>query len=348
MLPQENWKLLFLAVYTPGLILAAFWLMVGAVQAALLCRQGHEAPARLQELLNSVSRAGDRAPRLLVSGQIAHPVAIGVLRPTILLPQRFAASEPEDRLRTALAHEYAHISNGDLGLMAICRVLLPLFHAQPLFWLLRRQIRLDQEVLADAAAASADRTRYAEILLDWARTMTARPASSYAAVLGLWERPSQLRRRIALLLDERFAIEQRSPRRWRMAAWGVGILLVLGLSFASVRPVPGRTEPSQNSGPAAADGDSITFQGRVLDPDGKPFAGAKVYLHFLRDTMGPNAAGTPGHDGTRTDDSVSRSRKPIFGGTKSSCHGTTRPSSPLPKDSAWVFPIRTSLTRIGM
>jgi hypothetical protein len=38
----------------------------------------------------------------------------------------------------------------------------------------------------------------------------------------------------------------------------------------------------------------------VLDPDGKTFAGAKVYLHFFRDTMGPKPLeprATTGTDG---------------------------------------------------
>ncbi len=200
--------------------------------------------------------------------------------------------EPEERIRTALAHELAHIGNGDLWLLAICRCLLPLYYAQPLFWLLRRQVRLDQEVLADVAAASADRTRYAEILLGWARSMTARPAGSTLAAIGLWERPSQLRRRIAILLDERFAIEPCSPRRWRLAVWGIGTALVMGLSLGSIRPSAGagRIEPGRASTePASAEGGAVVFQGHVVDPNGKPFAGAKVFLHDFKDTM----AGTP-------------------------------------------------------
>jgi len=284
---KPSWTTLIVAAYIVGSLISLAWLLVGAVQAALLCRGSQDAPESLLALLRGSLSGRHRAPRLRLSSRIAHPVALGVLRPMILLPEQFLANESEDRIRTALAHESAHISNGDLGLLLLCRLLLPVFHAQPLFWLLRRQMRLDQEVLADAAAASSDRTRYAEILLDWARTMAARPAGSYAAALGLWERPSQLRRRIALLLDTSVAIEPTSPRCWRLAAWGIGGTLVLGLSLGSIRPAPGRSEPSHELEEPAPDGDSVVFQGRVLDPEGKPYAGARVYLHFFRDTMGP-------------------------------------------------------------
>jgi len=278
---QPSWTALIVAAFVVAALLSLAWLLIGAVQAALLCCRSEEAPDSLVALLRESISGRERVPRLRLSSRIAHPVAIGVLRPMILLPEQFVANESEDRIRTALAHESAHIGNGDLGLLALCRLLLPLFHAQPLFWLLRRQIRLDQEVLADAAAASSDRTLYAEILLDWARTMAVRPAGSYAAALGLWERPSQLRRRIALLLDEKRAIEQRSPHRWRLAAWGIGGMLVLGLSLGSIRSGTGRIDSSHELEEPAADGVSVVFQGRVLDPEGKPFPGARIYLDYF-------------------------------------------------------------------
>jgi beta-lactamase regulating signal transducer with metallopeptidase domain len=281
------WSSLLVAAYFAGCLLSAAWLLLGAAQAAILRRRSHEASESLKTLLRECLSKSSRAPRLRLSSQIAQPVALGFLRPMILLPEQFVAKEPEDRIRKALAHESAHIGNGDLALAALCRLLLPFFHAQPLYWLLRRQIGRDQEALADAAAASRDRTQYAEILLDWARTMAARPPSSYAAALGLWERPSQLRRRIALLLDSSLVIERTATRRWRLFTWGVGGALVVGLSLASIRPRPQPAAPSHQVEKPAAEADFIVFQGRVLAPDGKPFAGAKVYLHCFRDTMGP-------------------------------------------------------------
>ncbi len=298
---KPSWTAVIVAAYCGGSLLSLAWLLVGAVQAAFLCRRSHAAPASLLALLRANLSVRHRALRIRLSRRIAHPVALGVLRPMILLPERFVASESEDRVRTALAHELAHIGNGDLGLLALCRLLLPLFHAQPLFWLLRRQIRLDQEVLADAAAASSDRTRYAEILLDWARTMAARPADSYAAALGLWERPTQLRRRIAVLLDTELRVEPRCPRAWKLGAWCFALLIALLLSFATLHPARGLTEspPVENSKLAVAS-DQVVFQGRVVDPEGKPYAGARIYFgdYWETDDSKPAALrATSGPDG---------------------------------------------------
>jgi Zn-dependent protease with chaperone function len=48
-------------------------------------------------------------------------------------------------LGAVLAHECAHLRHGDLRTLALARLLLILFWPQPLYWWLRRIIRLDQE-----------------------------------------------------------------------------------------------------------------------------------------------------------------------------------------------------------
>ena len=108
-------------------------------------------------------------------------VALGLRRPTIVLPAGLLAEGPPQALRAVLTHEWAHIRNGDLRLLALGRCLLVLLFAHPLFWWLRRAIRGDQELLADAAAAGDDRPAYAEELLRLARK-TAWPSPLAASV----------------------------------------------------------------------------------------------------------------------------------------------------------------------
>src|SRR6202035_4794742 len=98
------------------------------------------APERLRALLSRVVGAGHAAPELLVSDALRQPVAVGILRPTIILPQRFVEEEPENRLEAALAHEWTHIRNRDLWLIALLRLLLPVLYAHPAYWWLRRRI----------------------------------------------------------------------------------------------------------------------------------------------------------------------------------------------------------------
>jgi hypothetical protein len=245
---RPNWTALLLAGYVAGSLAAAAWLLVGAMQAALLCRRSREAPESLEALLRECLSKGDRTPRLRLSSRIAHPVAIG-------------------------------------------RLLLPIFFAHPFYWWLRRRIRLDQEVLADAAAApQLDRTAYAEVLLAWARQAAMPPGDGFAASLALWEHPSQLRRRIAVLLDPELRVEPRCPRGWKLSAWGGALSSALLLSFATLHPFRGRTEAPlvANPQPAVA-ADQIMFQGRVVDPEGKPYPGARILFGYYYET----ADGTP-------------------------------------------------------
>ena len=119
---------------------------------------------------------------------MATAVAIGIWRPTILLSAALAANnsrgltapgapgDPGSTLRAALAHEWAHVRNRDLWLLALGRYLLLVLYAHPLFWWLRRAVRNDQECLADAAAAGPSRHDYAEELLRWARLCPRRRA----------------------------------------------------------------------------------------------------------------------------------------------------------------------------
>ena len=181
------------------------------------------------------------------------------------------------------AHEWAHISNGDLALLAGWRLLLPILLLHPLYWRLRQRVRLDQELLADASALMcADRTAYAESLLDWSRSAISSRLSASSAMLALWERPSQLYKRVAALLDPRWNVETDCPRRWKMTAWGTTLAAALLLSSVTQRPVAGRVEPrageSEQHVPPA---DAIVFQGRVVDPDGRSVAGAKLYVKYF-------------------------------------------------------------------
>jgi beta-lactamase regulating signal transducer with metallopeptidase domain len=161
--------------------------------------------------------------------EVAQPVAFGLVRPAIVLPERFAEAEPAPRVESALAHEWAHVKNGDLRHLALSRVLLPLFFAHPLFVWLRRRVRADQEALADLAASHhGGPIAYAETLLNWARSGEARGIESMVPALGLWDRPSVLHHRIALLLDSDTRLETDCSPRWRLAVGALTVACLVG------------------------------------------------------------------------------------------------------------------------
>ncbi len=247
--PQPRWSWIELpaAAYLASAGLVVAWLIWGAVAATWACRHAADAPEPFREELARIVGDG-RVPRLLVSSRVTTAVALGLRRPTIVLPAGLLAEGPPQALCAVLTHEWAHIRNGDLWLLAMGRCLLVLLFAHPLFWWLRRAIRGDQELLADAAAAGDNRPAYAEELLRLARKTVGRSPIAASAAVGIWESSSQLSRRIAMLLDENFQVEPSAPRRWRYRA--LGLLAILGAACSLVTLQPGRSsgEPPPDSG----------------------------------------------------------------------------------------------------
>ncbi len=231
-----DWPATLTCVFLGGGLAALGWISLGLLQVRRLCREGVAAPEPLQALLRRVVGERRRLPRLLLGTRLNAPVALGTLRPTILLPAQ-AATVPEAHLEAVLAHEWAHIRRGDLWLLALARGLLPVLFAHPLYWWLRGRLRQDQEAVADAAAAgTGGAIDYAAALLHWVQLGKKRRGAEPA--LALWAKPSELKRRITMLLDPNFAVEPHCPRRWRWGAWSLAGVAVLALSVLTLRPLP--------------------------------------------------------------------------------------------------------------
>jgi beta-lactamase regulating signal transducer with metallopeptidase domain len=209
-----------------GLVVA--WLTLGALATTRVVMRSTDAPDALRSLLRRVVTDGSTPPRLRVGG-VSQPVALGLFRPTIVLPGWFVETEPEAGVEAALAHEWTHLRRGDLWTLAASRVLLVVLFAHPLFYLFRGRLRADQEVLADAEAAGPrGNVAYAEALVGWARRTS---RGSLGSSLGLVGRSSLLRKRVALLLDAEFRVDPTCPRGWTFAVRASAASAVTGLAL---------------------------------------------------------------------------------------------------------------------
>ncbi len=304
-----SWPALLGGSFLVGATAMLGWLALGSWQTASVRRRAKRASEGLRSVLARVVGAGGVPPDLLVSDVVRQPVAVGTWRPTIILPDRMVEEESEVRLEAALAHEWAHIRNRDLWLIALIRLLLPVLYAHPGYWWLRRRVRDDQEALADASASVVGgRLSYAEVLLSWSRKFSGPTPFAAGGSVALFERPSQIKWRIILLLNQSFPIETSCPGWWRLAVRGASILAVLGLSLITLRPMAvGQDKPEQDATPSApvvASPDQTAASARLLGPDGKPFAGAKVYVSDWKYGSGPpwkfktSLLGTTGGDGS--------------------------------------------------
>ncbi|TWT38128.1 Regulatory protein BlaR1 [Posidoniimonas corsicana] len=284
-LPVLNTAELALLAAAVGAACVLVWLAAGSVGASRLVAAARPAREELAELVQGLW-GGGAAPALLVHGRLDSPVALNLLRPTVLLPASLA-DEPADSLRPLLTHELTHLRNGDLWLLAATRCLMVLLWANPLFWLLRRRIRFDQERLADAAAAhEGDRFAYAEQLVAWARAASTPPR--VAGAVGLWESRSQLQRRVAALLDTGAAVLSRCSARWRYASVAGCLAVGVGVSLLTMTPPSLAQDKPEEADPAVEDGAGLTYTGVVVDSEsGEPIEGAEVLIRIRTSSQNP-------------------------------------------------------------
>lgn len=112
-----------------------------------------------------------RPLEILRSAHIASPLALGVLRPYIILPEKMDISD-EKLVSYVLAHEYIHVRRFDMlwKLLALCAVCIHWFN--PMAWgmlfLLSRDLELSCDEMVLRYTAGADRAEYAGSLLDMA------------------------------------------------------------------------------------------------------------------------------------------------------------------------------------
>ncbi len=236
------------------------WL-VGLVKLRRLARSCYPAPAEAAKLLEQIAGPGARRVRLLASDRLDLPVMFGWRRPAIVLPGALCRSGDGEALRYCLAHEWSHVERGDMLGWHLASLAGLLFFYQPLFWWLRRQLRLCQDYLADARAAeqAGMAEDYAAYLVDLARRRLGAPV---ALALGVGDRRSNLYRRIVMLVTNHRPLERRCRRLWTAAAaLATAVLLA---AVAAVR-LDAAAEDQKAPAKAAAPAKAVTYTGRVFD-----------------------------------------------------------------------------------
>jgi beta-lactamase regulating signal transducer with metallopeptidase domain/protocatechuate 3,4-dioxygenase beta subunit len=271
-----------------GCLVAGYsvWWLLGVVQLfRLRMASVPAAPAVIAEFRRIAGAGGDRV-RLLVSERMQLPLTFTWLRPVIILPAQLC-QESGGALRFCLAHEWSHIEGYDSFRWQLASFAQFFFFYQPLFWWLRRQLRLAQDFLADARAAeqAPQAEDYAEYLVSLARR---RLAASALLALGIGDRRSNLYRRILMLLNTRQPLERRRPGRWNLGV-AVAALLILGAA-AAIRLDAGSADEDKKDPPAKEEpkkeeskkeeppkAETLHYTGRVFDKEtDKGISGAVV------------------------------------------------------------------------
>jgi len=178
LLSTRNLTIAALFVYLAGCIA----MVVIFLRQILLCRRwlAEATPVKSEEVLTlfEACRQKMKVKTWLVvseSPAVSGPFLIGVIRPTLLLPQGMISSAAPFRatpqqLRTVFLHELAHLKRWDVWIGWLATLLLVVHWFNPLLWLAIRRMNADREEATDALALktlnASDRTAYAHSLLD--------------------------------------------------------------------------------------------------------------------------------------------------------------------------------------
>jgi hypothetical protein len=270
-----TWAIL-LARNVPVLLLSSYVAVVafglgriglGGFGAAWIGRNSHapsdEARAIYAEL---PSTPGRKKPALRVSSRTTRPVLLGTLRPTILIPPDLDSEGSADPLRLALLHELAHAEASDPWFGLATELASALwFWLPPLRWI-GRQMRLDQEFLADRRASDRlgpSSARYASALVE----IAAARDTPRADVGPVPSAGSALLQRVLMLVRCPFPVEVRPPRWWRALlglATAAVLVLATGLTLRARAQHEAAPEPALESRDVHIP--SLTLDAKGLSP----------------------------------------------------------------------------------
>jgi TonB family protein len=234
-LSRFNKAIVVLALWALGSILIVLRLLAGVARLAWIAsRSKPMLESGLMRVLTvqSESFGVSRPVRMLqCASPEAMPLTWGVLKPRIILPQG-AAEWPEERLRTVLSHELAHIRRHD-WLLQICAEFLRAFYwFHPLAWIAADRLRHESEGACDDLVLNSgiEAPEYARQLVTLARTLKG-PAHRFSTALAIARR-SNLERRLASMLNPSL---NRRPVSRKAGALSVVCGLFLLLPTAALR-----------------------------------------------------------------------------------------------------------------
>lgn len=198
------------------------------------------------------------------SSEIYGPVTIGIKRKLVLLPSDILTSLPTAELRTAIAHEFAHMRRHDYLKNLLYEMLaLPVgFH--PLLSFTRDRLTETREMVCDDLAAGiAEQHQYARSLMRLASLLVDRIPAKTSHAIGIFD---------ATTLERRIMRLTRKPTRpstlRRLTAATVCTLLGAGICATTVAfsvhvdayAAGDEQSPSQSDGPIAVKSDIMQSQ----------------------------------------------------------------------------------------
>ena len=162
-------------------------LLAGALALLRLRRSRQPLPLKMAAMVERLGRRlrMEALPLVFLSRQVAEAMAVGVVRPLVLIPAAWATEMPLEMLEAVIAHELAHLRRRDLWVNLLQRIVETLLFYHPAVWWLSRRLRIERELCADelAVAATGKRLVYAQALEQVAHWRQAEVRPALAAFL---------------------------------------------------------------------------------------------------------------------------------------------------------------------
>ncbi len=259
--------------------LMGLWAAITSIRSAKLlaeCRYLHRLKRRgirpsggLRDAFVAVRRAmrvRRKADLLIVPGPAA-PMAVGFLKPAVLIPENLLEGRAGAALDQILRHELAHLSRKDDWSNLVQQLVKTALFFHPAIWWLSRRLTLDREIACDdhVLAATSTPRAYALFLTEVAGLVQYRSCS--AAPAG-WGRKSQLKERIHMILDPK----RNSSTKLAKARAGILTTAAALLAVLSLHAAP-RLALAQSK---AGDTDSPTPSAKSIEPTAQSTATISV------------------------------------------------------------------------
>lgn len=179
--------------------------------------------AQLQQRLGA--QAAGRKVRLYECADLRVPIAVGFLRPAIILPSWTLRGLSNSELNGVVLHEMAHIRRWDDWTNLLQKIVSAIFFFHPAVWWIENRLTLEREMACDdvVVSESSDPREYANCLVSLAEKSVSR--RGFGLAQAAVKRVRDISSRITRILD--------SKRGSRITLWKPALALVAVFSVLS-------------------------------------------------------------------------------------------------------------------
>jgi beta-lactamase regulating signal transducer with metallopeptidase domain len=234
-----------LGVWLAGSVLLLIRMGIGRIGLRRILRGARPVASQGELLAEAAGAVGcRRRVRLLTHERVPTPVAFGLLRPVVLLPEGWEAW-PRSRTKAVLLHELSHVARFDALPQLLAELVRAIHWFDPLAWLAVRRLAWERERACDDLVLSAGvgPREYAGHIVMAAREMSARPGLVGVLPIAPCANCAKLESRLLAILDPAVPRERTSwLQRLRLLSAAGSCAMVL--ACLAVVPAATAVEPS--------------------------------------------------------------------------------------------------------